>query len=172
MLFLDIVKLKKNMFSEKGYAFIIIVMITIGLISGVILMSNNITQQEDKTKELLRNYEIEFSKISTQDINEETISNFAESFVDFINAQSYDVEFCSIFADDEYYYVSNYLGKSCIFYVNDVNKAEINNNNTEKIDIFINDTNIYLCNCEYNNYNSYYIKIYDSKNQIIKKNMR
>lgn len=160
------------MFSQKGYAFIMIVMITMGLISATIILSRNLPKQETITKDLVNNYNIEFSEISRLDKNTTIINNFQISFINFVNAQNHNLKLCSIFADEENYYVSNYLGKDCMFVIDDVNKQMVSNNSTTKIDRFINETNIYLCNCEYKNFDSYYINLYDSKNQIIKKNMR
>ncbi len=149
-----------------------IVMITMGLISATIILARNLPKQETITKDLANNYNIEFSKISTLDKNTTFINNFQKSFINFAKAQNHEIKLCSIFADDNSYYVSNYLGEDCVFVVNDVNKQIVYNNSTIKIDRFINETNIYLCNCEYKNFDSYYINLYDSKNQIIKKNMR
>ncbi len=158
--------------SSKGYMFIIIVMITIGLISGIIIITRSLPKNDSIIEDLVKNYEQEFSRFSITDVNEETTDAFQKSFIYFIKARNHDIEVCSIFADNDYYYVSNYLDEDCDFYVNDVNISTIVRNSTQKIDRFINDTNIYLCNCEYKNIDSYYIKINDSKNQIIKKNTR
>ncbi len=160
-------------FSEKGYTFILIVMITIGLVTGIIIMSREIPKEETITNHLVNNYTNEFSRISVKEKDETIIKNFQESFITYIRANNHDVELCSIFADNNYYYVSNHLKKDCNFMVDGEIRGEIiENGSITKIERFINDTNIYLCNCEYKNLDSYYINIYDSKNRIIKKNTR
>ncbi len=149
-----------------------IVMITIGLITTIIILSTSLPKEDKITENIITNYENEFSRISREDKNTTFIDAFQNSFVNFINAQNHNTKLCTIFADEDHYYVSNYLGKDCMFRVNDENRQIVYNNSTTKIDRFINETNIYLCNCEYKNFDSYYIMIYDSKNQIIKKNTR
>jgi hypothetical protein len=123
--------------------------------------------------ELNKNYKTEFLNLSTSsDLNLEKVNNFNKSFKNYVKSHNYNTEICSIIKDGNNTYISNYSGKDCSLYIEDYLSQIVSDNNTIKIESFINNTNIYLCKCSYNNKDTYYIKTYNSNNQIINKNTR
>jgi len=157
---------------KKGFTYIITTMIIIILITGVVIMSN--TNQKSKTKTvsyIAKNYETEFiykiSEIPTiQDINQ-----FNYNFIKFINSNNYDAKICNIIKTSESTILSNFTDIDCNLMINGDYNQTISKNTTISIDTFINDTNIYLCNC-YNvgEKNIYYIDIYNENSKTIFKN--
>jgi hypothetical protein len=160
--------------SKKAFMFIITTLIIISLISLLIINIRTIPNNSKLINNLSENYISEFLILNKDNnLNIQKIDNFNNSFLKFINSHNYNVKICNIIKNNNDIYISNYLGEDCnLFIAEDLNRT-INNNSTIKIDNFINNMPIYLCNCTYINYNNvYYIDIYNYNNQIINKNMR
>ncbi len=158
---------------KKGFTYIITTMILILLITGILVINKPTKLPKVSTQQFLsKNYQIEFSKLCAKsNIDENTIDAFNTVFLNYISSYNYDVKMCNIIEKETSIYLSNYTGEPCDLVVDGVVLQTINDKTTKKIDRFINNMNIYLCNCEYKTgRNIYYINIYNNNVRTIYKN--
>ncbi|HOW29495.1 MAG TPA: hypothetical protein PK685_02375 [archaeon] len=158
---------------KKGFTYIITVMILIISITGIILINRpNKTITNHNAQQLINNYQEEFLVFSLNDVaDENTITSYNTSFSNYVNSYNYNIELCNIIESEEYIYFSNFTGNDCDLYIDEDVNQTINDKTTIRIDRFINNTNIYLCNCNYQRgKNSYYINIYNEDIKIIYEN--
>lgn len=158
---------------EKGFTYIITTMLLILLISGVIIISNYNSSKlkNNSTTILAKNYETEFLNLLESNPSAEDINQFNYNFKKFINSNNYDSKMCNLIKTEDGLIVSNFLDQNCDLMVNGSKNQTLTENNTEIIDIFINDTNIYLCSCYYDaGKNIYYLDIYNENSETIFKN--
>jgi len=159
----------------KGFTYIIIVAIIVIFITMLLLLVKPNDIINDQPKTLADNYKIELSFLIDNGISDENdINNFNNSLINYIQSHNYNAKICNIIDDrNQYIYVSNYLGENCGLYINSVMNQTVDDKESVRIDRFINDMNIYLCNCNLRHtdgYNvAYYINIYNSKASIINK---
>ena len=158
---------------KKGFTYIITVMILIISITGIILINRpNKTITNHNAQQLINNYQEEFLVFSLNDVaDENTITSYNTNFSNYVNSYNYNIELCNIIESEEYIYFSNFTGNDCDLYIDEDVNQTINDKTTIRIDRFINNTNIYLCNCNYQRgKNSYYINIYNEDIKIIYEN--
>lgn len=158
---------------KKGFTYIITVMILIISITGIILINRpNKIIINHNAQRLINNYQEEFLVFSLNDVaDENTITSYNTNFSNYVNSYNYNIELCNIIESEEYIYFSNFTGNDCDLYIDEDVNQTINDKTTIRIDRFINNTNIYLCNCNYQRgKNSYYINIYNEDIKIIYEN--
>jgi len=158
---------------KKGFTYIITVMILIISITGIILINRpNKIIINHNAQQLINNYQEEFLVFSLNDVaDENTITSYNTNFSNYVNSYNYNIELCNIIESEEYIYFSNFTGNDCDLYIDEDVNQTINDKTTIRIDRFINNTNIYLCNCNYQRgKNSYYINIYNEDIKIIYEN--
>jgi len=157
---------------KKGFTYIITTMILIVIISSIIIINATTTTTISKHPIFLsENYENEFLILNQNNVNENRINTFNSSFIEYINSYNLDVELCNIIDDGNNLYFSNYTGNTCALIIDGKIDQEINNNTTIKRDRFINEMNIYLCNCNYYvGENKYHISISGEYLKIVKEN--
>lgn len=158
---------------KKGFTYIITTMILIMLITGIILINRpNKTPIKETPQLLVKNYEIEFNVFSsTSNLDENVIDAFNLNFSNYINSYNFSTEICTIIEDANYIYFSNYTGNNCDLLIGEDVNQTLSDKSTVKIDRFINNMSVYLCNCNYvREKNSYYINIYDEDIKIINEN--
>ena len=154
--------------NTKGFTYVIVTIILIMSISGLLILNNqNQTDQIDNQQEVLaNNFSYEFNVISNGETSIEKIDEKLNNLYNYIKSHSQNIKFCTIIEDENNLYFSNYLGESCNLIVDDEINQEVPDKTTIKTDRFINNTNIYLCNCTYIDISGYYLNIYNNKNQI------
>ena len=158
---------------RKGFTYIITTMLLIILISGVIIVSNYNSSKlkTNITQTLGKNYETEFLNILDFNPSEEDINLFNYNFKKFINSNNYDSKICNLVVTENGLVASNFMDQNCDLMVNGLKNQTLLENTTTTIDIFINDTNIYLCSCYYEAAkNIYYLDIYNENSETIFKN--
>lgn len=158
------------MLKNKGFTYIIVSIIIIISISALLIINKQgfSENKTDKKQEfLIDNFINEFEVLSNQDLESNDVNNKLEKLFDFIKSHGQNVKFCTIIQDDNYMYFSNYTGESCNLVIDDEIIQEISHKTTIQTDRFINNTNIYLCNCIYTDISGYFLSIYDNENQII-----
>lgn len=147
-------------------------MIIIIFISGLVIISNTSPKVKTKTvNAIAKNYETELIYAINNDPTVQNINNLNKNFITFINSNNFDAKICNILKNSQELILSNFMNKDCNLMINgDLNQI-ISNNTTIAIDIFINDMNIYLCNCYYEGEkNVYYLDIYNESSETIFKN--
>ena len=158
------------MIKNKGFTYIIVSIIIIISISALLIINKQgvIENKTDKKQEYLaKNFVNEFEIISNQELETNDLNNKLNNIFDFIKSHGQNVKFCTIIHDDNNLYFSNYTGEPCNLIIDDEIIQEISHKTTIQTDRFINNTNIYLCNCIYTDISVYYLSIYDNENQII-----
>lgn len=157
---------------NKGFTYIITTMLIVILISGVVMIIKyNNRSSSNPVATLAKNYENEFLSILENDASVEDINLFNYRFKKFINSNNYDARICNLITTKNGLIVSNFMDQNCDLMINGENRQTITENTTILTDIFINDTNIYLCNCYYKaGENIYYIDIYNENSKTIFKN--
>ena len=161
------------MILNKGFTYIITTMLLIILISGVVIVSNY-NSNKNKTNPvatLAKNYENEFLNILETGSTVEDINLLNYRFKKFINSNNYDAKICNLITTENGLIASNFMDQNCDLIINGEKRQTITENDTIITDIFINDTNIYLCSCHYKaGENIYYIDIYNENSKTIFKN--
>lgn len=154
---------------SKGFTYIIVTIILIMSISGVLILNNQrqVSQTDYKQEMLASNFSNEFDIILNSALSEEEIDTKLLSMYNYIKSHSQNVKFCTILEDENSFYFSNYTGDNCDLVKDDEVIGQVMDKTTLKTDRFINNTNIYLCNCTYIDISGYYLKIYNNKDQII-----
>ncbi|HOZ35478.1 MAG TPA: hypothetical protein PLK55_00645 [archaeon] len=158
---------------KKGFTYIVTTMLLIILISGVVIVSNYNApgNKINPVAILAKNYENEFLNILNSGSSVEDINQFNYRFKKFINSNNYDSKLCNLITTENGIIASNFMDQNCDLMINGVSNQTITENNTIITDIFINDTNIYLCNCYYKaGENIYYIDIYNENSKTTFKN--
>ncbi len=157
---------------NKGFTYIITVMILIMLITSLILINRPNKQPSNNASFISKNYEIEFLYLSSSNVlDENKINSFNSNYLNHINSYNYSAEICNIIETEDYIFFSNFTGESCDLVIDDEVSQVVNDKTTTKIDRFINNMNIYLCSCNYEKgKNSYYLDIYNEDIRIINKN--
>lgn len=158
---------------KKGFTYIVTTMLLIILISGVVIVSNYNTNRK-KTNPvtiLAKNYENELLNILDSGSSVEDVNQLNYAFKKFINSNNYDAKLCNLITTGNGLIASNFMDQNCDLIINgDINQT-ITENETIITDMFINDTNIYLCNCYYRaGENIYYIDIYNENSKTTFKN--
>jgi hypothetical protein len=153
---------------SKGFTYIIVTIILIMSITGVLILNNQkqVSQTDYKQEMLASNFNNEFEVLLNSDLSEETIDEKLLNIYNYIKSHSQEVKFCTIIEDENCFYFSNYTGNTCNLIKDEEIINQVANKNTLKTDRFINNTNIYLCNCTYIDISGYYLNIYNNKNQI------
>jgi hypothetical protein len=160
---------------QHGFTYIIIVTFIAVFLTALLLLIKPFNNIDCTPQVLSDNYKNELTTLIGTGINNiSDINEFNNSFKNYIQSHNYNVKLCNIIDDrNQYIYISNYLGESCGLYVNSVMMQTLDDRNSIRIDRFINDMNIYLCNCNLRHtdgYSSiYYIDVYSSKTNIINK---
>lgn len=158
---------------KKGFTYIVTTMLLIILISGVVIVSNYNApgNKINPVAILAKNYENEFLNILNSGSSVEDINQFNYRFKKFINSNNYDSKLCNLITTENGIIASNFMDQNCDLMINGVSNQTITENNTIITDIFINDTNIYLCSCYYEAAkNIYYLDIYNENSETIFKN--
>lgn len=157
---------------KKGFIYIITTMILIMLITGIVVLNSTHSRTIEKAPFFVKNYVTEFLYFSSKDaLSLEEINSFNSGFKDHINSYNYSTNICNIIETNEGVFLSNYTDNDCEIMIDEDNNLVVESNSTKKIDMFINQTNIYLCSCKYiDGQNSYYIDVYNKNIKIIEKN--
>lgn len=158
---------------NKGFTYLVTTILLIILISGIVIISNyNANKSKINPATILaKNYENELIALLESEPTIEDINLFNFNFKKFINSNNYDSKLCNIITTKNGIIASNFMEQDCNLMINGDNNRTITGNSTVGIDIFINDTNIYLCSCNYEvGKNNYYLDIYNESSKIIYKN--
>lgn len=134
---------------DKGFTYIIIVLIIMLFTTALFLVAKNVNYSENKTDPVIENYLNEINFLLLNDFNQETLNTFNLNFKDYVKSNNFDGKFCFVVFDQNYVYLSNFQ---------DNNYSSINNQETLKIERESASNNIYFGNCVFD--------INDSENKI------
>jgi len=146
--------------NEKGFTYIIIVVILISLITVLVLLIRDSPHIETISYNLTDNYKNELNYLLSSSFTTTDLNNFNSEFYNFTRSHNYEASICTIIDNGDYIYISNYTGET---------KKGINNKDTIQINRTDNPGDISLGNCvvDYNSEQkvSYYLEITNEKSK-------
>jgi hypothetical protein len=150
----------KNM-NEKGFTYIIIVLIIMLFTTSLFLIARNINYSESKTDRIVNNYVNEINFLIKDNFDENTLASFNNSFKDYIIANNYHSKSCSIIYDGNFVYLTNFQ---------DNNYSTINNEETLKFNLEDISENFSFGNCVFdinNTENKIYLEVSNDRERKI-----
>jgi len=140
--------------ANKGFTYIIIVVIVISFITALFLLFKPEPFTEYTSNKLSENYKNELKYLVDSNITITTLDNLNSEAYDFIRAHNFGAKICTIISDGDVIYVSNYTGET---------EKEIPNGITISVTKTLNPNNMSLGNCSVDVNSdtkiSYYIEI-------------
>jgi len=143
--------------NNKGFTYIIIVVIIISFITALFLLFRSEPISDYSSNKLSENYKNELKFLMDSNITTTTLDNFNSQAYDFIRSHNYEVNICTIISGDDLIFVSNYTGKT---------EKGVPNKITISVTKALNPHNISIGNCSVDVNSdiktSYYIEIRES----------
>jgi len=152
--------------NQKGFTYIIIVVIFIIFITTLFLLFKPLPVINNTSNYIAENYVLELEKLMGNYIDENQLNLLNQGFYDFSKSHNLNVKICTIIDDlNGNIYLSNYLGNTY---------SNIENKKTIKINKEKNEDEISVGNCYLNSDSeskvSYYISLTDNKEKVVYKN--
>ncbi|MFH1751431.1 MAG: hypothetical protein ABH821_00620 [archaeon] len=170
--------------AEKGFVFILGALIFIGLIIAFFFAANISVQPTVNSSDfLLDNFSNEFYFVYLTTMSSATtipiVFDLNSNLFDFgvkvkeqAQRSAFEPSFCFIAFDvNAGYVLGNFMQKECSYYFNGVSQGTLTDANSLVKEIFLNDVNISLCECDYNAGNDFslYLKLVKGNTSLIRK---